>query len=75
MRGLPVLNFQALIFGKPQFGMCIPSTCSAQSFENFMKDKVDKFLGGLPVEFTAEVGDYHYTSDLRPWTAGDIITM
>ena len=63
---------QALVFGKAKFGMCIPSTCDHEDFEEFINDTIANNLGPM---FYATVGNYHYTSTSRPWTNGDIIAL
>ncbi len=72
-------NLQALLLGKPSIAVCLPSTCDAASAEKSLSAVVDRLFGAFTpspdLSFIADVGNYHYTSDKRPYTAGDIICM
>jgi hypothetical protein len=64
--------------GKPQFGMCLPSTCDSVWFEKAINVVIERTLGPLAPPgqaFTGYVGPNHYISEPRPYTAGDIITL
>ena len=65
--------------GPAYVGICLPSTCEATKLENFLNEKLNETLGGLfkPMgsKIVDEIKDAVYTSEPRPFTTGDIVTM
>ena len=65
--------------GPAYVGICLPSTCNATKLENFLNEKLNETLGGLfkPMgsKIVDEIKDAVYTSEPRPFTTGDIVTM
>lgn len=65
--------------GPAYVGICLPSTCEPKILENFLNEKLNETLGGLfkPMgsKILDEIKDAVYTSEPRPFTTGDIVTM
>ena len=65
--------------GPAYVGICLPSTCEATKLENFLNEKLNETIGGLfkPMgsKIVDEIKDAVYTSEPRPFTTGDIVTM
>ena len=65
--------------GPAYVGICLPSTCEATKLESFLNEKLNETLGGLfkPMgsKIVDEIKDAVYTSEPRPFTTGDIVTM
>jgi len=68
-----------LKLGPAYVGICLPSTCNATKLENFLNEKLNETLGGLfkPMgsKIVDEIKDAVYTSEPRPFTTGDIVTI
>ena len=65
--------------GPAYVGICLPSTCEATKLESFLNEKLNETIGGLfkPMgsKIVDEIKDAVYTSEPRPFTTGDIVTM
>ena len=65
--------------GNAYVGICLPSTCEAKGFEiavnNWLNDTLGDMFAPIGSKIVDVIDDYHYTSNPRPFTTGDIVTM